>query len=371
MSILDDMSNPHLFASEFRGDTWDAWKAFLAALFALEMTPEMLAKYRQHTGRNNPPTEPFSECTVIVGRRGGKSRILALVGVYLAVARNYLPYLGAGEKATIAIIAADRDQARSIYNYAYGFFTEIPALASKVKNITSDAIELQGRVVIEIRTASKRGARSYSYAAILADESAWYQTDENSANQDVEIFAALRPGMATIPGSIFLNASSPYRRQGVLWDSYKENYGRDDSDTLVWKASTVEMHDTPAIRAVVAKAYAKDPARASAEHGANFRTDLEAFISQEVVDGCTDFGCYERPPAQSLRHRYFGFVDAAGGSGGGDSFAMAIAHAEGENVVLDAIRERKPPFSPASVVGEFVPLLKDYGVSKVEASTLR
>jgi hypothetical protein len=33
--------------------------------------------------------------------------------------------------------------------------------------------------------------------------------------------------------------------------------------------------------------------------------------------------------------------------------------------VLDATRERKPPFSPEDVVSEFAALLKSYGVTKV------
>ena len=40
--------------------------------------------YRERTGRTSWPTEPFTEAAVIVGRRGGKSRTLALIAVYLA-----------------------------------------------------------------------------------------------------------------------------------------------------------------------------------------------------------------------------------------------------------------------------------------------
>ena len=47
-------------------------------------------------------------------------------------------------------------------------------------------------------------------------------------------------------------------------------------------------------------------------------------------------------------------------------FTLAIAHAEGEVVVLDAVRERKPPFSPEHAVQEFAGLLKAYRVYTVE-----
>src|SRR6516225_8942845 len=59
--------------------------------------------------------------------------------------------------------------------------------------------------------------------------------------------------------------------------------------------------------------------------------------------------------------RYFAFADPSGGSA--DSMSLAIGHREDDIVVLDALREIKPPFSPESVVGEFSALLKSYRVS--------
>jgi hypothetical protein len=44
---------------------------------------------------------------------------------------------------------------------------------------------------------------------------------------------------------------------------------------------------------------------------------------------------------------------------------LAIAHMEAERVILDPVRERKPPFSPDDVVKEFATTLKDYGITRV------
>ena len=45
---------------------------------------------------------------------------------------------------------------------------------------------------------------------------------------------------------------------------------------------------------------------------------------------------------------------------------LAIGHrGQDDVVVLDAVRERKPPFSPEEVVEDFATLLKSYRVSKV------
>jgi hypothetical protein len=44
---------------------------------------------------------------------------------------------------------------------------------------------------------------------------------------------------------------------------------------------------------------------------------------------------------------------------------LAVAHAEGNVAVLDAIREVRPPFSPEAVTVDFASVLKTYGVSRV------
>jgi hypothetical protein len=46
---------------------------------------------------------------------------------------------------------------------------------------------------------------------------------------------------------------------------------------------------------------------------------------------------------------------------------LAIAHLEGERAVLDCVLERRPPFSPDSVVSEFAAVLKSYRVATIRA----
>jgi hypothetical protein len=106
----------------------------------------------------------------------------------------------------------------------------------------------------------------------------------------------------------------------------------------------------------------RDPARNSSEYLAVFRTDVEGFVALEVVEAAVgDFS--ELLPVATLC--YHAFVDPAGGSGS-DSFTLAVAHRDsGGNAVIDAVRERRPPFSPAAVVDDFCRLLESYRVSSV------
>ena len=81
----------------------------------------------------------------------------------------------------------------------------------------TEAITLANRVVIEIGTVSFRTTRGYRFAAVLCDEIAFWRQDETSANPDVEILRALRPGMASIPGSMLPLALPIRQARRALW----------------------------------------------------------------------------------------------------------------------------------------------------------
>jgi hypothetical protein len=197
----------------------------------------------------------------------------------------------------------------------------------------------------------------------LCDEIAFWRSDE-SANPDTEILAALRPAMITIPGAMLLCASSPYARRGALWTAFRKHYAK-DSKVLIWKAATRTMN--PIVpQSAIDDATEADPASASAEYGAEFRIDVETWVSREVVDSLIIPGQFELPRVSGLS--YVAFVDPSGGSS--DSMTLAIAHREATDGgaskgILDCLRERKPPFSPDNVVREFADCLRSYNIRRV------
>jgi hypothetical protein len=111
--------------------------------------------------------------------------------------------------------------------------------------------------------------------------------------------------------------------------------------------------------AVIERAYAEDEASASAEYGAEFRRDIEGFVSREAVDAVVVPGRRELPPIEGVR--YFGFCDPSGGIS--DSMALAVAHREKDLAVLDLLREARPPFSPDAAVEEFAETLRRYRIT--------
>lgn len=129
---------------------------------------------------------------------------------------------------------------------------------------------------------------------------------------------------------------------------------------LVAQGGSRDLNPTLA-QSVIDRALDLDEAVARAEYLAEFRRDLEAFVSREAVEACVSLGCFERPPVVDVS--YAAFVDPSGGSS--DSMTMAIGHRQDDMVVIDALRERRPPFSPDDVVAEFSALLRSYRVTTV------
>lgn len=357
-TIIEACADPALFARWFRNAaTWRAWFVFLKALFGLPMSEEERELFQQCTGRADPPAGGVRESWLVVGRRGGKSMVLALIAVFLAAFVDWSAYLSPGERGTIMVIAADRKQARTILRYVRALL-RVSLIAELIDRETAEAIDLANGITIEILTANFRTVRGYTLIAALCDELAFWRS-EDSANPDAEILAAIRPAMATVPSAMLLCASSPYARRGVVWDAFCRHYGK-TGPVLVWKADTRTMNPTVP-QSIIDEAIEADPASAAAEYGAEFRSDLESYISREAVDACVVGGRYELPRASGVG--FGAFCDPSGGSS--DSMTLAIAHREGDKVVLDAVREIRPPFSPDGTVREFCALLKVYGLSVV------
>jgi hypothetical protein len=356
-SALDVMTT--LYASVFKGNDWDAWQAFLCAIFALPMSAAGLTTYRACTGRQTPPVSAPREAVMVVGRRGGKSRIAAFLAVFLACFRRY--NLAPGERGVVMVIAADRRQARVVLRYVLGLLESHPMTAGLITKRRKEGVELSVGVDIEIHTASYKTTRGYTVVAALLDEIAFWENSEDAASSDADIVNALRPAMATIPNALLLMLSSPYARRGELWKAYQRHFGREDSPVLVWQASTRTMN--PSVpQSLIAEAYAEDDASAAAEYGAEFRRDIEAFLSKEAIEAVTITDRRELPRLHSAS--YVAFVDPSGGSQ--DSMTLAIAHRERDGLgVLDCLREIRAPFSPEAAVLEFADLLKVYGCSTV------
>ncbi len=285
---------------------------------------------------------------------------MAVLAAYIAALCDHTDLLAPGERAVLPIMSASVSQAGKALQYLNGIFDHVPTLGAMVEARTADSIALSNRVDIQCAAASFRTIRGGTAIAILGDEVAFWR-NEATSNPDTEILGAARPMLATTGGPLIC-ISSPYARRGELWSAYRRDYGpQGDPLILVAKAASRTMNATLSEK-VLKRAYERDPAAALAEYGAEFRTDIESFVSREAIDDATVPGRLELPPVAN-EIGYVAFVDPSGGAQ--DAMTLAIAHSEGDTAVLDAVREVKPPFSPDAVVEEFVALLTAYRLNEV------
>ena len=363
LTYADACRDPNLFGPWFAAPSWDTWRVLDKAIFGQPLDSTELTTFTELTGRAQAPSAPAPEVWIIAGRRAGKDVKAASIAVYLATIGaelyGYHDNLTPGERGVVQLLAVDRAQARVCLGYLKAMFRQ-PMLARLVERETAEGVELANRISVEITTNDQRRVRGRTVIAAIFDEVAFWRAGD-SATPDEEVYTAVRPAMATIPGSMLIGISSPHARRALLWAKYKAHWGQPDP-TLIVQAPTWRLNPTlPRDGEFLSGEYARDPARASAEYGADFRTDVEALLTMEAVEAVTDTDVRERAPVE--RTRYAAFVDPSGGSA--DSFTLAIAHREGDVAVIDAVRERRPPFSPEAVVDEFASLLGAYRVREV------
>ena len=360
ISIVEAMDDPNLFGPWFSGPSWATWRAVLRAAFALPMSADDLGRFCAVAGDRAVPKHRVRELWCVVGRRGGKDSIASAIACYSAAFVDYGGVLRPGERASVLCLAVDRSQASIVQKYAQSYFSEIALLRGLVTRETADGLELTTGAELDVLASNFRGVRGRSVACCVMDEVAFWRS-ETTAAPDTECYAALVPSLATIPGAMLIGISTPYRRAGLLYTKWKDHFGVDDDDVLVVHGPS-RVFNPLLPEKIVEDALKRDAAAARAEWLAEWRDDIAAFLSRELIEAAVDRGVTVRPPESGVDYHAF-----AGPSGGlGDSFTAAIAHrgADG-SCVLDCLHETRAPFDPAVATREIAGTLKAYGIGKL------
>jgi len=358
ISIIEAIHDRRLFGGlpAFKSLTsWGAWLSFLKTLFGIEMDADEFEAFKKCTGRTQAPRKEFAEAFLIIGRRGGKSFVAALTAVFVAAFSSFAGHLNVGEVATILVLARDREQARVVFRYARGIIEAVPVLRQMVVNVRADEIELDNGAVLAVKTSDYRAVRGATVACAICDEIAFW--DSEGVNPDNAVLAALRPAMSTIPGAKLLCISTGYAKAGTLFENYRDHFGRDDSDVLVWQADTRTMNPTISER-LIEKEIARDPEAARAEWGGLFREDVSAAFPLELLEKCIIPGRSVLPYSPDFAYK--AFSDPSGGRR--DKWAQAIGHYDGRKLIIDRLDFWKSPLDTAAVTAECANILKSYRV---------
>lgn len=379
MTIIEAIRDPRLLGGipAFRDlSSWRPWLVFLCAAYGLPLNTlrpsgvsedEALRIFTKHTGRTtyNPPPGGYMEVAAVVGRQSGKTFISATVAAFEAVTTPPNPD---GTELYGLLVAQDaRASLRAAFAYATAPFDVVPSLRAMVpsgwraafrKARKVDSLTLSTGMVLAAypcRPAAVRGLRA---RVVILDELAFFRSNEG-VDVGLEMLTAARPTLATTGGKLWI-FSSPYGPAGALYDLHRRHYGRDDSPVLVWQATAPEMNPTLSAD-YLARMAESDPEAYRSEVLAEFRSGVATFLDAAVLAEAVDAGVRERAPRAGVA--YAAFYDASGGRS--DAAALAIAHRQGDVVLVDAVRAWPAPHSPAAVIAEAVRVLRAYGVREV------
>ena len=264
-----------------------------------------------------------------------------------------------GERVLVACLAVDRAQAGIVLDYTRAFFAQVPSLKALVKREVSDGFELANGVDIAIATNDYRSIRGRTVLCVIADEVAFWKSESTTA-PDFETYRAVRRGMLTLPESMLIGITSPHRRAGLAYERWAKHFGRESPDVLVIQAASRQLNALLP-QSEIDAALADDPQAARSDFLGEWRDDLASYAARDVIEAVVERGATSRP--YDARFVYVAFLDAS--SGRGDSFAVAIAHREGDVAVLDFVLEIPSPFDTTSAVAQVAAALRQYRLTSV------
>ena len=98
VSLRQALEDPSLLGTALAGPSWHAWRSLLLATMGESLNPDETDAFIRIIGRPTPPPQRFDELWCCVGRRGGKSRGMAVLATYLAGLYDYSDKLSPGER---------------------------------------------------------------------------------------------------------------------------------------------------------------------------------------------------------------------------------------------------------------------------------
>jgi hypothetical protein len=358
MDIGTAFSSPAVFGKWFDGSSWDGWRAVLRAAFAEPITRAERAFFRS-VAKREPPPHRVKELWIIAGRRAGKDSVASGIAAHAAASFESAGRLRPGERALVACLAVDKAQAALVAGYTRAFFREIPSLRALVERETSDGLALSNGVDIAIMASDFRSIRGRTILLAILDECAYWK-GENSASPDKEVLRAIKPSMLTLSESMVIGISTAYQRSGLLYERWAKHFAKDSAQTLVIQAESRALNPVLS-QAEIDAALQEDPEAAKADYLSEWRDAIAGYLSRDLIDAAVEEGVTHRPYDPRHAGRYASFIDAS--SGQADSFTCAVAHAEDQTVVLDAVLEVPAPFNPEAACFQVAALLRCYNLN--------
>ena len=369
MNIVQAIRDPNLFRPYLADkdgsiSTWARWMCCLRAIHGLPLRKKWQKRLvKQCTGRNADrlPRAGADVSLILTGRRSGKSKIAAVVGAYEASLSGKEKSLSKGEMGMVAVISPTRLQSQIVKKYLRSIY-DTPLLSQEIIQEDKEGFQLRNNVRIQILTGSFRAVRGFTLLAAVVDEAAFFGVDEESkVKSDHELITSIMPALATCKGRL-LAITTPYARRGWCWNTYKRAHGNDKASILVWNCPSRTMN--PLLpQKIIDEAMQEDRVAALSEFMGEFRDDISLLVPIEVVQACVVPNRKELLPRSGVQ--YVAFCDLSGGRGDDAGLVLAHKDADTKKIVVDCLRQYRPPFDPSAVIDKMAQILTNYRIRMV------
>ena len=315
-------------------------------------------RYVFEKGRINIPTwedaNPlgYNEIDMIVGRRGGKSVVVAAVAAYklylLLSHRDPQEYYGLvpGSPIDLTMMAQDSKGSSRLYDQLKEDINRAPFFAPYIKSMTGEEMtfisesdrgkrELTPSIKAAAYPCTTNAVRGPSSYFLALDEFAHYRQQIGSTSD--EMYSAAAPATMQFKGggtrdglreSMIFIITSPVNKIGKYYTLFRDALLEGPSSpVLAFQCSTAEMNprsDTPFLK----KEYKDNPEKFKAEYGGEFLDASETYVKGLTIDECVDQdrGNVTTLLSSMLGHNYFWGLDLGMKH---DATALAVCHWEG------------------------------------------
>jgi hypothetical protein len=340
----------------------------------------------------------YHTLAAILGRRSGKTdRITSTQLAYEALLGGHMNFVERGQDVKILFIAQDIGMAASHLNFIHNAIRSSPKLYKELDKFNADAIILKNGLQIEPAPPTITSSRGLAVPGWAADETGFWYTDPKAANPDYEVERAVEYAMSQFPDAFKLVTSTPYTKQGMLWEYNNAGtegvklrcddctssgirlcpHRADDrvqhEGVLVVHAPTAAMENPRIDRRRLVRLQRKDPDAFIRESLAQFVDSLSGFLSPDVLRLAIMPKVYEverfpRPghPEDPIPY-YIAAMDPAFRH---DKFAFTVMHHDLKHgIVQDYFQEWTPelgsPLNPTHVLTEIRAVLSEYGLNSI------
>lgn len=321
--------------------------------------------------------QKYNEAWFVCGRRAGKTdRIASTVVAYEALFGGHEQYLSRGQKGYVFQIAQDLRNAQMALHFIFAAIESSPVGMELLDGPpVRDEIRLKNQMVIKCIPCTVKAARGFAVPVAVLDEVGFWSFEAEAANQDEEVYRAVRKAQLQFPDKLTVGISSPYVKQGLLWKNFEagtngkyaqNNRKREFSNVLVAHAPTAATGNPLVTRESLEEERDRDPAAFDRECLALFQDSLSGFLDPKRIREAVMPGKTELEP-DITSYTYVAAIDPAFRH---DAFAFTIFHLDEEGMVVqDVVRRYKPQhgetLNPNKIFDEIGPLLTAYGIVNI------